>query len=179
MRKLLPALVLPIALLCFPVGAAGSPARAGHSTPAARLRTYDKQLFAEVNRERKHNGLTPYVQSDRLYRMALKWAHHIVATRSLQHNPATDSVKAFRSASGCTNATTAGENTGAQGTQNPQQLFQLYMSDPAHRDNIMSPKYNAPKVPGYTDVGIATVAVPNGDGTSSQINVMDFANHCD
>jgi uncharacterized protein YkwD len=172
-------MALPLALLAFPVSAAGSPSIASHSTPAAQLRAYDKQLFAEVNRERTQNGFKPYVQSDRLYRMALNWAHHIVATRSLQHNPATDNLKAFRAASGCTKATTVGENTGAQGTQNSQQLFRLYMSDPAHRDNIMSPKYNAPKVPGYTDVGIATVAVPNGDGTSSQIDVMDFANHCD
>jgi uncharacterized protein YkwD len=171
--------VASTALLCFPATAVGSSSVGSHSTPAAQVRTYDKQLFADVNRARKQNGLRPYVQSDRLYRMALMWAHHIVATRSLQHNPATDSVKTFRAASGCTKATTAGENTGAQGTQNSQQLFQLYMSDPAHRDNNLSPKYNAPKVPGYTDVGIATVAVPNGDGTSSQVNVMDFANHCD
>jgi uncharacterized protein YkwD len=180
MRRLLPAIAVSVALLCFPAGALGSPSLASRSTPAAQLRTYDKQLFADVNRARRQNGLKPYAQSERLYRMALNWAHHIVATRSLQHNPATDNVKAFRAASGCTKTTTAGENTGAQGAQNSRQLFRLYMSDPAHRDNNLSPKYNAPDVPGYTDVGIATVAVPNPDGTSaSQINVMDFANHCD
>ncbi|HEX3900208.1 MAG TPA: CAP domain-containing protein [Mycobacteriales bacterium] len=178
MRRLLPALALPVALLCFPVSAAASPSLASHSTPAAQLRAYDKQLFADVNAARKQNGLKPYVQSDRLYRMAREWAHHIVATRALSHNPATESLKTFRTASGCSKSTTEGENVGEQGSTNSKQLFELYMSDPAHRDNNMSPKYNAPNVPAYTNVGIATVAVPNGDGTSAEVNVMDFGNHC-
>ncbi|HVW80109.1 MAG TPA: CAP domain-containing protein [Mycobacteriales bacterium] len=178
MRRLLPALTLTVALLGFPAGAMGSAEVMSHSTPSAQLRPYDRQLFADVNRARRQNGLPPYHQSNRLYRMALKWARHIVATRSLQHNPQTYSIKAFRAASGCPHALTDGENVGEQGTTNSSQLFELYMSDPAHRDNNLSPKYNAPNVPAYTDVGIATVAVPNGDGTSSEVNVMDFANHC-
>lgn len=178
MRRLLPVLAIPLALLCFPVSAAGSPSVTSRSTPAAHLRAYDKQLFADITHARSQAGLKPYIQSDRLYRMARAWAKHIVATRSLQHNPATESLRTFRKASGCTHSTTEGENVGEQGSTNSAQLFELYMSDPAHRDNIMSPKYNAPSVPAYTNIGIATVAVPNGDGTSSEVNVMDFGNHC-
>ncbi|HWA66699.1 MAG TPA: CAP domain-containing protein [Mycobacteriales bacterium] len=178
MRRLLPALVASAALLLCPAGAAAGPSVTAHSTPAAHLRPYDKQLLVDVNRARRQNGLKPYVQSDRLYRLAHKWAEHIVATRNLEHNPATFSIKTFRAASGCRKATTDGENVGEQGSTNSRQLFELYMSDPAHRDNNLSPKYNAPNVPGYTDVGIATIAVPNGNGTFSEVNVMDFANHC-
>jgi hypothetical protein len=114
--------------------------------------------------------------------MAHKWAEHIVASRNptitLEHNPQTFSIRTFRRASGCPKAVTDGENVGGQTSTDPKQLLALYMSDPAHRDNNLSPKYNSPKVPGYTDVGIATVAVPDGVGSPSEVNVMDFANHC-
>jgi uncharacterized protein YkwD len=149
-----------------------------HAAPEKNVRTYDKNMLRYVNQAREADGLKPYKESARLYRMAHAWAEHIIETRNLEHNPATTTTKSFRAASGCTKATIAGENIGDQSSTNAKQLFALYMSDPAHRDNNLSPKYNAPGLPGYTDVGIATVAVPNGDGTSSEIDVMDFANNC-
>lgn len=179
MRRLIPALAASAMLLCLPAGAVGEPSVRSQSTPTAQLRPYDKTFLKYLNRARVANGLKPYKQSARLYRMAHKWALHIIATHNLSHNPQTFSVKAFRAASGCPKATTDGENVGEQDASDPKQLFDLYMSDPAHRDNNLSPKYNAPNVAAYTDVGIATIAIPNGNGTSSEVNVMDFANHCD
>jgi uncharacterized protein YkwD len=164
-------LAASLAVLAMPAGAQGSTRTAAH--PA--MRAYDKQLLADVNRARVQNGLKPYTESDALYRMAHAWAEHMAKAHSLEHNPnAAFGTKQMKRT--CPHATTAGENVGEQGTTNSQQLFQLYMDEPYHRANILSPKYT--KGPAYTDVGIATVAVPNGDGTSSEWNVMDFANHC-
>lgn len=183
MKRLVPAMAVAIALLCVPASSIASPSAAASSTPASQLRPYDKTFLKYLNQARVSAGLKPYKQSARLYRMAHRWAEHLVASRNpginLVHNPQTFSIKTFRKASGCPKARTDGENVGGQTSTDPKQLFDLYMSDPAHRDNNMSPKYNAPRVPGFTDVGIATVAVPDGVGSPSEVNVMDFANNCD
>jgi uncharacterized protein YkwD len=167
MRRALIALLTPILAMTL-VGV-------GDAAPAKHVRHYDKVFLTYVNQARKADGLKPYKESARLYKLAHHWAAHMAHTRNLEHNAATLSLKSFRSASACTKATTIGENVGEQGSTSAKQLFDLYMSDPAHRDNNLSPKYNAPHVAAYTDVGIATVEASDG----SEWNVMDFANHCD
>ena len=142
-------------------------------TPASQLRSYDKHLLAYVNHARADNGLKPFVQSNRLYKIAHSWAAHLAKTHNLQHNPDYYYGKPLVTHR-CPHATIAGENTGEQGTTDARQLFDLYMNEPYHRANILSPKYNEQKSPRYTQVGIATVKASDG----SEWNVMDFANHC-
>jgi uncharacterized protein YkwD len=161
MRRLLTALVTGATIVAM--------AGAGQAAPATHVRAYDKALLKDVNHARATHGLKPLQESARLYAVAHAWADQMAAHRDLEHNPnAMFGSKAMKHT--CPHATTAGENVGEQGTSNAAQLFALYKSSPSHWANIISPH--------YTDVGIATVALPNGDGTSSEWDVMDFANRC-
>jgi uncharacterized protein YkwD len=148
------------------------PALAGVSSaaPAKNVRAYDKDMLKYVNQARKTHGLKPLKESARLYSLAEGWAEQMAAHRNLEHDPyAAFGSKEMKHL--CPHTTTAGENVGEQGTSNAPQLFALYKSSPSHWANIISTH--------FTDVGIATVPLPNGDGTSSEWDVMDFANHCD
>jgi uncharacterized protein YkwD len=142
-------------------------------TPSDQLRPYDKHLLRYINHERAHNGLAPLKQSNRLYKIAHKWAAHMAKTENLEHNPNYGYGGPLVSKK-CPHATIAGENVGAQAHTNAKDLFELYMDEPFHRANMLNPKYNKPKHPRYTQVGIATVRASDG----SEWNVMDFANHC-
>lgn len=142
-------------------------------TPHDQLRTYDKHLLNYVNHARANNGLNPLKQSNRLYKIAHRWAEQMARSDNLEHN-AHYGLGAPSLARKCPHVTIAGENVGAQASTNAKKLFRLYMKEPYHRANILNPVYNKPKHPKYTDVGIATVKASDG----SEWNVMDFANHC-
>jgi uncharacterized protein YkwD len=156
------------------LGAVAPPPATAAPTPAKHVRTYDKHLLKYVNNARANNGLKPLKQSNRLYKIAHRWAAHLAKSHdNLEHNPkfVLGGPLVTRT---CPHATAAGENVGAQAQTAPKSLFKLYMDEPYHRANILSPKYNSRGTPRYTYVGIATVKASDG----SEWNVMDFANHC-
>lgn len=161
------------ALAATLLSALGTAPATAAPTPLSQLRTYDKHLLKYVNQARADNGLKPLKQSGRLYKMAHAWAAHMAKTGSLEHNPNFGYGMPLINKR-CPHATIAGENVGSQASTNSKQLFALYMQEPYHRANILNPKYNKPKHPRYTQVGIATVTASDG----SEWNVMDFANHC-
>lgn len=145
--------------------ALGPAAAIAKPTPSGQLRTYDKKFLKYVNHARENHGLKPLRQSNRLYKIAHKWAEHMAATQNLEHNP--NAVVGKRLIfTKCPHSTMAAENVGWQGHTDARALFKLYMHEPYHRANILQPKHR--------DVGIATVR--SGDGR--EWNVQDFGNHC-
>jgi uncharacterized protein YkwD len=152
------------------------PAAAGQAHPAKHVRTYDKNLLKYVNHARKAHGLKPFKESARLYAVAHKWAVHMAKTHQLGDDPSWTAGGQYRKV--CPKATTAGANDGWQGKTSAKGMFEQYKAEPFHWANLQSPRYNPHGQPAYTDVGIATVAVKNGDGTTSEWNSMYFANHC-
>jgi uncharacterized protein YkwD len=152
------------------------PAAAGQAHPAKHVRTYDKNLLKYVNHARKAHGLKPFKESARLYAVAHKWAVHMAKTHQLGDDPNWTAGGQYRKV--CPKATTAGANDGWQGKTSAKGMFAQYKAEPFHWANLQSPRYNPHGQPAYTDVGIATVAVKNGDGTTSEWNSMYFANHC-
>lgn len=142
------------------------PATAGHASPAKNVRTYDKNLLKYVNHARVNHGLKPLKESAGLYAVAHSRAEYLAERNAVGHPPNLGpEVQAM-----CPKMRTVGENSGAQGKTNAHQMFELYKSSPVHWANIISPDF------GY--VGIATIKVPNGDGTAREYDVMDFADHC-
>ena len=112
----------PARVLLFAVGT-----EAVHAapTPSSQLRSYDKTLLKYGNHVRAQNGLKPYVQSDRLYKMAHAWAAHMAKDENLEHNPNYGYGGPLITKK-CPNATIAGENVGSQASSDPKQLFELY-----------------------------------------------------
>jgi uncharacterized protein YkwD len=131
-------------------------------TPLSHVRTYDQNLLKYVNHARTSRGGTALKQSNRLYKIALKWAKHEAARSDFNHNPNYPS----QLAAACPSWRAYGENTGWQNGTNAKALFKLYMSDTIHKGNILNPSFK--------DVGIATVKSAGG----REWNVMDFASHC-
>jgi uncharacterized protein YkwD len=136
------------------------------ASPATNVRPYDVNMLKYVNQARTAHGLKPYKESARLYRVAHTWAAHMAQTQTLAHNP-----NAFAQIGAkCPQWTHLGENVGDEIGESAAWLFNLYMSDAPHRQNILSRK--------FTDAGIASVQSVNADGTTSEWDVMDFGTHC-
>jgi uncharacterized protein YkwD len=152
------------AAACLLVGGIGTPALA-RPTPSGQVRPYDKDLLFYVNHARHAHHLRPLVQSNRLYRVAHRWAEHMARRRWLHDNP----HGAHEVARRCTRWLAYGENVAAQEGTDAHSIFELYMHDRSHRANILRHR--------FTNVGIATVIL-HRDGQTTEWDVMDFAERC-
>ncbi|HEX3707541.1 MAG TPA: CAP domain-containing protein [Mycobacteriales bacterium] len=142
------------------------PAAAAHAAPAKNVRTYDKNMLRYVNAARTNHGLKPLKESAGLYAVAHSRAAFLAKHNAVGHPPNLGPQVQAK----CPKMRTVGENSGAQGKTSAHKMFELYKASPIHWANIISPDF------GY--VGIATIKVPNGDGTAAEYDVMDFADHC-
>ena len=117
-RRLLPAVVLTVALIAAPIAAS-----ADSSTNA--------QFVSYTNSARSQHGLPAYVVSSDLTSIANQWAAHMAANRTLAHNPnAYSQVCCWRA---------MGENVGVGSTAS--QIQQAFMASSEHRGNILSSTY--------------------------------------
>jgi hypothetical protein len=106
--------------------------------------TSNSQFVSYTNSARSQHGLRAYVVSSDLTSIANKWAAHMAANRTLEHNPyATSEVCCWRA---------MGENVGVGSTVS--QIQQAFMASSPHRANILSTT--------FTQVGIGTARGSDG-----------------
>ncbi len=153
-----------LVMACLVLVGVATPAVA-KPTPSAQLRTYDRNLLYYVNHTRHAHHLPALAQSNRLYRIAHRWAEHMAHKRSLHDNPRGVHQVARR----CSRWRAYGENVAAQEGTDAHAIFELYMHDRSHRANILRHR--------FTEVGIATVIL-HRDGQTTEWDVMDFAERC-
>ena len=129
-RSLLAALVLILTLGVAPLASADSSSNA--------------QFVSDTNSARSQHGLRAYVVSSDLSSIANRWAAHMAANRTLEHNPnAYSEVCCWQS---------MGENVGEGATVS--QIQQAFMNSTTHRDNILSSA--------YTEIGVGTARGSDG-----------------
>ena len=104
----------------------------------------NSQFIADTNSARSQHGLRAYVVSSDLSSIANRWAAHMAANRTLEHNPSASSeVCCWRA---------MGENVGVGATVS--QIEQAFMSSAPHRANILSSS--------YTEIGVGTARGSDG-----------------
>jgi hypothetical protein len=133
-RSLFAAILLTLSL---GLGFVASPFASADSTSNA-------QFVSDTNSARSQHGLRAYVVSSDLTSIANRWAAHMAANRTLEHNPYASSEVC------CWQA--MGENVGEGSSVS--QIQQAFMSSAPHRDNILSSS--------YTQVGIGTARSSDG-----------------
>jgi len=124
------ALTLTVALVAPPFASADS--------------TSNAQFVSDTNSARSQHGLRAYVVSSDLSSIANRWAAHMAANRTLEHNPNVYSDVC------CWQA--MGENVGEGATVS--QIQQAFMNSTTHRDNILSTS--------YTEIGVGTARGSDG-----------------
>ncbi len=87
---------------------------------------------SRVNDTRGTSGLRPLVIDDTLVNKAQAWAEHMAAVGAISHSKLTDGAG--------NDWSVLGENVGM--ASNIAQMHSMFMNSPAHRDNIVSGKYN-------------------------------------
>jgi uncharacterized protein YkwD len=133
--------VLSVALVSS--AAAGSPPALAADGPWAGMQS--RQAFVtDTNHARMHHERRVYQVSSDLTDVAQHWARWMARHHSMQHNPNLETeVHHWQD---------LGENVGCGGSEPP--IHRAFMSDPYHRDNILSPD--------YTQVGIGTARDTDG-----------------
>ncbi len=135
-----------------------NPARAQEETPARRL-------YALVNQARLDNGLAPYGWSDLLAAAAQRHADDLAAHNLASHTGSDGSTPARRIAEAgymaWGNGTVVGENFWI-GSGTLQDVLDWFLSDPPHRENILSTRYRE------IGIGVAT------DDAGKVYYVLDF-----
>lgn len=132
-RRLLPAAVVLATAATFV-----APGTAGADS------TSNAQFVSDTNSARSQNGLRAYSVASDLTSIANRWAAHMAANRTLEHNPnATSEVCCWQA---------MGENVGVGGSVS--QIQQAFMASSPHRANILSST--------YTEVGIGTARGSDG-----------------
>jgi len=126
-RSLLPALVaaaLGLGVAAPPMASADSGANA--------------QFVSDTNSARSQHGLRSYSVASDLTSVANRWAAHMAANRTLEHNPnSTSQVCCWQA---------MGENVGVGGSVS--QIQQAFMNSSPHRANILSTS--------YAEIGVGT-----------------------
>lgn len=109
-------------------------------------------IHALANQSRSSAGLPPLTLNGSLSQVALGWAQHMGATRTLAHNPsyASQIPPGWQA---------AGENV-AQGYRSASAVHEGWMNSPGHRANILGD---------YTDIGIAHISA---GGTTWSVQVF-------
>jgi uncharacterized protein YkwD len=95
--------------------------------------SYTAQVLSATNAQRKAHGLGALTASSCLNGFASKWASHLAGTRTLVHQ----SLSPFLST--C-HVSWAAENIG-DGNVTAAQMVSLFMSDAAHRANVLGTHY--------------------------------------
>ena len=132
-RSLLPALV--VAALGF--GVVAPPMASADSGSNA-------QFVSDTNSARSQHGLRSYSVASDLTSVANRWAAHMAANRTLEHNPnATSQVCCWQA---------MGENVGVGASVS--QIQQAFMNSSPHRANILSTS--------YAEIGVGTARGSDG-----------------
>lgn len=106
--------------------------------------TSNAQFVSDTNSARSQHGLRAYVVSSDLSSIANRWAAHMAANRTLEHNPdAYSEVCCWQS---------MGENVGEGATVS--QIQDAFMNSAPHRDNILSSS--------FTEIGVGTARGSDG-----------------
>jgi hypothetical protein len=129
-------------------------AGAGQWTPSS----YNSRLISLFNQTRSQHGLAPLTVAGGTSEVAAAWTSHMASGGGLAHNP---DLRHQLETHGSPDWTTYGENVGDGTTDNPDALFQAYMSSPEHRANILNS--------GYRFMGVAVVF-----SGSTAWNTFDF-----
>lgn len=134
------------------------------SLKPARQVIFDQQLVTYVNQARASAGLRPLVASTGLARTASYWSVQMIRGNTggtLAHNP---DLRQMVLTNLKTQLVTWGENVASfSGGYTARDIFNLYMSSPGHRANILNPRYRY--------IGAVTVA----GGAPTAFNTMNFA----
>jgi len=102
------------------------------------------QFVSDTNAARSQHGLRGYVVASDLTSIANRWAAHMAATRTLEHNPdASSEVCCWQS---------MGENVGVGSSVS--QIQQAFMASAPHRANILSST--------YAEIGVGTARGSDG-----------------
>jgi uncharacterized protein YkwD len=101
----------------------------------------EKQFVELINRERTKQGLAPLVVDPRLTQAARKHTELLVAHKTLSHQFEGEPPLDGRFSDVNLPSDEEGENTALD--KNIPSAHKGLMNDPAHRDNILSPNYNA------------------------------------
>ena len=139
----LTAALLPV--LGTPAGAAPAP---GAAVAAVTLSpaTYQAQVLALTNAERRARGLRALTLSACADRFADRWAGTLRGADSLSHQPLGPVLTGCR-------ARGAGENV-AYGNVTPDQLVRMWLDSPPHRKNLLAPD--------FTRLGVGAVSSSTG-----------------
>jgi uncharacterized protein YkwD len=106
---------------------------AASTTPA--LSHFDSRLLSDINRVRASRGIRRLALVAGTTDVAHRWSCHMARYGVLEHNPY---LRSALESHGSPDWTTYGENIGRQSTSyGADHLFRRYMSDPAHRANIL------------------------------------------
>ena len=87
---------------------------------------------SRVNETRGNSGLAPLIIDDTLVNKAQAWAEHLASAGAISHSKLSDGAG--------DNWSVLGENVGM--ASSVAQMHSMFMNSPAHRDNIVSGKYN-------------------------------------
>lgn len=126
-------------ILALGVGIAFSlaPPQSGASqSPALDLHPVDARVIERTNSQRARHGLPPLSVDPRLVSSARRHAAWMTNSRSLAHT-----------------SLPVGENI-AMGQSSSAEVINAWMNSSGHRANILNP--------GYTRIGVAAFATPNG-----------------
>ena len=115
----------------------GHDADAASSTPV--LSRFDNRLLGDINHARASRGIRRLALVAGTTDVAHHWSCHMARYGVLAHNP---NLRWALETHGSPDWTTYGENIGRQPSgYGADHLFHRYMSDPAHRANILDRSY--------------------------------------
>ena len=100
---------------------------------------FDTRLLGDINRARASRGMRRLALVAGTTDIAHRWSCHMARYDVLAHNPG---LRSAVESHGLPGWTSYGENIGKQPTSyGADRLFRRYMSDPAHRANILDRSY--------------------------------------
>jgi Cysteine-rich secretory protein family len=115
------------------------------ASPVARAQEVDaaaaRQIFELLNRERTSRGLQTLTWDDRLAQAAVEHSRLLARNQALSHQFAGELPLRERFAQYSIRLDSAGENVAYDSTI--EGAHQGFMHSPPHRENILSPKYDA------------------------------------
>jgi uncharacterized protein YkwD len=125
----------------LPIVIGSQPSPTGPLSPA-------EQLIALINAERARHGLPPLVAHSILMQVALAHSQDMAAHGFFSHTNPDGLNPCQRMAQAGYDVWACGENIGA-GYPTPEMMFNMWLSSPGHRRNILSPD--------FTEVGVGYV----------------------
>jgi uncharacterized protein YkwD len=134
-----PAAVLAAAASISTGLAAGPAVQQASASTLTSLSRFDQRLVADMNHARAARGIRQLVVVAGTSDVAHGWSCHLANVELLAHN---GNLGSALDSHGSANATTYGENVGAESTADgADALFHAYMNSPAHRANILDPSF--------------------------------------